>query len=653
MAKQLSFFQKNHALLSIIFAVLLTQVFEIILIIVKYDLFTGGFLQPYVYKNISEYVVFFIASMWFDFALFSLLAMIWYSLAKKFNKQGAIVSFYFFVTVMSIILGLLALKFELLSRFKDRINLTIINNLGGNNVMEAIAYAANEIMLLIIAIIIGVLIVYFTSKWLKTKKFFKDTKDQTTDLTPYKKSFLIFSLITIIFCYAISTSPFYRFGLTKKISYSVISKILNKISDVDFDGYGIFYAPKDIAPFDSSRYLQDFHELLENTKQQPVKEEDKLTKITPQKGRNIILIVMESTRNDLLDVKVKDKFVAPHLRDLMQSGTRIPYAYSHTGYTSTSLKALFNRNLSVKDKMSLVDYLDKSGYQLSFFSGQDDSFGNIDKETGLDETKYYHFDSQDAIEDRVFPSTASSSLKISEQRLITEFKKQVKTLNFNTPQFIYFNFQAAHFPYNHKQMPKRLTQNPIPRRKINAKNKDWLALTYWNALSNVDWAVGEIVAILKQYQVLDNTTIMILGDHGESLFDDGVLGHGYMISDTQTQIPLVINDPNIRINSAIGQTDLAEMLIRSAFKLENKWLDSNKAVFQYTGLITNPSLIAEVKNKGERIIYNFDTNLFFFTKDKKWFSMDEVINDQQKKTWATALILNWKKRYEQLIQQEK
>ena len=66
--------------------------------------------------------------------------------------------------------------------------------------------------------------------------------------------------------------------------------------------------------------------------------------------------------------------------------------------------------------------------------------------------------------------------------------------------------------------------------------------------------------------IYENTTLVILGDHGESLFEDGFLGHGHTINDYQTQIPLVTNDPEMKSDRAIGQTDVAELLKDKKYK---------------------------------------------------------------------------------------
>ena len=191
-----------------------------------------------------------------------------------------------------------------------------------------------------------------------------------------------------------------------------------------------------------------------------------------------------------------------------------------------------------------------------------------------------YFDARTALDDRVFPSTEQGSLRLSEERVVKQFQLQINQTDFTKPQFFYLNFQAAHFPYSHPKMAKRIFDNLIPRPDIDEENKNWVAATYWNAIANADQAVGKVIASLKEHNQLDKTTIVILGDHGESLFDDGFLGHGHAINDTQTKIPLIINDPDITVNEPIGQVDVAELTIRSALGIKNKWTNKDKTIFE-------------------------------------------------------------------------
>lgn len=127
---------KHHKLVAVLTTVIIINIFELGLINYKYDIFTGGFLQPYSYKGISERSVFIILSLFFDFSLCSLLASLWFFIANKFNKRSIIVSINFTASVVLLMGFWLVLKFKILSYFSDTINLNIIKNLGGGSLRE-------------------------------------------------------------------------------------------------------------------------------------------------------------------------------------------------------------------------------------------------------------------------------------------------------------------------------------------------------------------------------------------------------------------------------------------------------------------------------------------------------------------------------------
>jgi len=359
-------------------------------------------------------------------------------------------------------------------------------------------------------------------------------------------------------------------------------------------------------------------------------------------GKHIILIVLESARADLLDKQLDGRYLAPVLRGIANQGSSIKHAYSHTGYTTTSIKAIFNRGLvNSRSKLFLMDFLQSVGYNASIISGQDESFGNVATEVGMKNKGVYYFDARTAIDDRVFPSKENSSLRLTEERVVGQFKTHIKELDFTQPQFVYMNFQAAHFPYSHPKMTKRLLEDLIPRSKISMENRSWVAETYWNAIANADWAVGQVIDALKARNLLDQTTIVILGDHGESLFDDGFLGHGHAINDTQTQIPLISNDPNIIVDEPMGQVDVAELAVRSALGLPNRWQNKNKVVFQLVGSLVQPSLIAHVHQNGVRTLFDFRSESVFFSDSNTWQPYQQAIADNVHKDRVINLLREW------------
>ena len=140
---------RYRRLIVVLIAVIIIQIFESILLHYKYDLFTGGFLQPFSYKTIPERLTFILFSLWFDLSFVGLLASLWFFVADKLNKYGLII-YYSFTVIVVFLLGIwLALKFKVLSYFSDTINLQIIKNLGGGSLREALLYVSNEIVLFI------------------------------------------------------------------------------------------------------------------------------------------------------------------------------------------------------------------------------------------------------------------------------------------------------------------------------------------------------------------------------------------------------------------------------------------------------------------------------------------------------------------------
>lgn len=641
---------RHSRLISVLTVILIIQFFEIALLNIKYDIFTGGFLQPYSYQTLPERGLFLLLSMCYDFLLFGVVGSLWFYVAGRLNKLG-ILTYYSFTVFILLVMGIwLGLKFKVLSYFNDTINYQIIANLGGGSIKEGVLYASNEIALFtgIMVIIIGVFV--FIARYLQSYQYVRDDHQQLPESLIFKWLLIVMAVVTPLLTYAISDNDFLRYGLGKKTSYRLICSGLDTLTDFDNDGYGLFGYPKDSSLFDARIYPgaldipgNGINEdgLLGDALLTPFKP-DPLKAIKPRAGKHIILIVLETARVGLLEQQINGQYVAPVIREIALTGTSVDFAYSHTGYTVTSLMALFNRELIQHNhRIKLIDFLQSSGYGISIISGQDESFGDIALNTGMTKNGVNYFDARTAIEDRVFPSKDSGSLRLSEERVVEQFHKRFSELDLNTPQFMYLNFQAAHFPYSHPNMQKRLIKEFIPRSEIITENRDRVAATYWNAVSNADWAVGQVVETLKKNNLYDKTTLVILGDHGESLFEDGFLGHGHAINEAQTHIPLVFNDPNLQIREAIGQVDVAEMAIRSAFGLPNQWLNPDKTVFQLVGDLSFPSLIGHVKYGGDRITFDFRSAQAYLSELKQWKTYQELLSDSKQKDRISYLISDW------------
>jgi phosphoglycerol transferase MdoB-like AlkP superfamily enzyme len=628
---------------------------EIVLLQRKYDIFTGGFLQPHSYTTWIERMKFIGLSLWMDLVLFGALGLIWYWISIL-SRTKPVLSAYNFVFLTLSITGLwLLIKFKVLSYFNDTLNFLIIKNLGGGSLLEALTYVANE------AVLIGFVIVFLLiTYWLGLIWFRKYTEDQPSDNFKQKRKGYVWALLAIICLFTIiltaivSSNSSLRYGLEKKTSYALISRALNQVSDLDRDGFGLFRYPEDpnnsnstIYPgaldypdngVDENGYGGDF--------QWSGSSPDTLDQLATVPGKHILLIMLESGRGDLVGKTWQDKRVTPNITALAKQGSSAEYAYSHHGYTTTSLKALFNRTLSYgHDRVILTDYLQRSGYTLSFISGQDESFGNVSNATGMEKPDNYFFDARTGINDRVYASKESGSLRLSEERIVQQFSARTEEVDWNHPQFFYVNLQAAHFPYSHPTMPVLINGQPIQRSEINKENQTHLEATYWNAIAVADQAIGTMLKQLSSLGVLNDTVIMIVSDHGESLFDDNFLGHGHALNETQTRIPLVINQPGINVRSTIGLVDMGELLLRLATdRYDNsEFGDLKRPQLQFVGSLKIPQLVGTVSAGEVRTILDIRTREVFFSDLSLWKDFDEAWEDETLGPRVKELINLWEK----------
>ena len=645
----------SYTWIAVLFVVLILQIAEFLLLYYKYDIFTGGFLQPHSYTTWIERTEFIVLTLWMDLALFSVLGLIWHWISNRL-RINPILSAYNFMFLCLSIMGLwLTLKFKVLSYFNDTLNFQIIKNLGGGSLLEALTYAANETVIIGIAIVILVFTYWLGLHWIrKTTEGRPEENYRQKRKGPVLALFAAFCLLTIALTLYINADATLRYGLEKKTSYTLISKIFDQLSDLDRDGFGLFRYPEDpnnkdarIYPgaldypangIDEDGYGGDF--------QWHGPSPDPLDQLAPVTGKHILLIMLESGRGDLVGKTWEHSIVTPNITALAERGSSAEYAYSHHGYTTSSLKSLFNRTLSSRhDRVPFIDFLQRSGYSLSFISGQDESFGNVANSTGMDRPGNYFFDARSAIEDRVLPSKAPGSLRLSEERIVRQFHARTADVDWDSPQFFYVNLQAAHFPYNHPTMPSVTNDQPIQRSDISKDTQTQLEATYWNAIAVADQAVGDMLKRLMSLGELNNTVVIIMSDHGESLFDDNFLGHGHALNETQTRIPLILNLPDINLHSAIGLVDMAELIVRLATGRyeDGEFRDVNQPLLQYVGSLETPQLVGTVSTGRIRTILDLRTREVFFSDLGLWKGFDEAWEDEELGSRVKKLIALWEK----------
>ena len=594
---------------------------DLVLLERKYGVFSGGFLQAH--RIVGAWArTEFVATIFVAELLLAGIVINAFCLSKRF--VGLPRRFQF--VIFSIAYGggsalTLIAKYQVISYFGDLVSMAVLRNLGGGSLSAAIAYTANEWK---VSAAVSVVVILLFVLWLRNI------------LVRYSVPHLGFrrsTHVTKIFVLAAVLVVHSAFARGDR----AIKFYANKITPIELVNAGL-----NNSVFSQNSYKS---QLLDFVSSAPRTEWLTPSIVFPDHPQNLVFVVVESARADCIDDLENKRSLTPNWRDMANAGVLSQQYYSHSGFTTSSLKALFRGGLGERLPLggTLFEILKQQGYQVVSVSGQDESFGGISSETGGKLNSDYYFDAGLSKDERVFSSAAPGSLAVSNKKVVDEFARAFELLDRKRPFFAYVNLQSAHFPYFHLGMPKNITRDPLPRDEISEENRDRLIETYLNAVSYSDWATGQILKRLKAMGVYDNTIVVIAGDHGESLFDEGTLGHGIKISDFQTRALLVANRKLPALSRLLGQKDLAQAMLEGlGARVSLGFQTRHDAVLQYIGDIRSPSSLGYVYGDGSRLTIDFDNQELAATWLDRSVEMGDLKSDSRERLELSRLLAEWR-----------
>jgi Sulfatase len=213
-------------------------------------------------------------------------------------------------------------------------------------------------------------------------------------------------------------------------------------------------------------------------------------------------------------------------------------------------------------------------------------------------------------EQRMYPSTALAALSIPAPLVTERFRQWFRGIDHQRPFFAYLNWQEMHFPYHYWGAPTPLANPPISRGEIVPEKRDWLMRTYWNAARNLDSVLAGLLAELDRVGARPETVLLVVGDHGEELFDHGNLGHGMSISFEQNAtLGKLINSKWKPPPRAFGLSSVSELIHNALVRRAQDALPVDEDFFCYTGSANKPGQLGMVTPEGI-VKFDFRKNLW-------------------------------------------
>lgn len=268
---------------------------------------------------------------------------------------------------------------------------------------------------------------------------------------------------------------------------------------------------------------------------------------------NILLLTLDACRPDHFGCYGYSRNTTPNIDKLAKEGLLFTHAFSQSAWTTPGMISIFTslypptHRVDTQDKTiredisTLPKILKRNGYRVLVF------------EKFVEITNYRHL-GFDTVDKNQYLLEGDDLLK-----LIEDYKNQ--------KFFIWYHFHGLHLPYNpptpyDKIFREEAVKDAISDSEAVSKVKRYsliknnsiiftkqdinvVVALYDGLLRQMDDCIGRLTAKLKEWNISDNTLIVITADHGEELFEHGFIGHASTsanakLYDEIIHIPLII-----------------------------------------------------------------------------------------------------------------
>lgn len=294
--------------------------------------------------------------------------------------------------------------------------------------------------------------------------------------------------------------------------------------------------------------------------------------------RNIVFLVIDSWRADAFNAEV-----TPNLWRYAQRGQVFERHYSGGNATRVGIFGLFyglpgtywHAAMANNTSPVLLDRLQALDYELGIFASA--QLRNPE----FNRTVF-------AKVPNLREETAGASVVERDQNITAEWLDWYQQRDGQRPHFSFLFYDAPHgyvIPEDYPMVfaPRLKTLNYLDR-KPSTDPLPWRN-QYNTSVHFVDSLAGQVLAALDEAGELDDTLVVITGDHGEEINDNGLnyWGHNSNFSDVQVRVPFVLLGPGIAAGSGWGavktsHNDVAATLLKNYLGVTNPATDYSVGV---------------------------------------------------------------------------
>jgi arylsulfatase A-like enzyme len=267
---------------------------------------------------------------------------------------------------------------------------------------------------------------------------------------------------------------------------------------------------------------------------------------------NLVLITLDSTRADRMGFLGAKTAHTPNLDRLAGESLVFEHAYAQAPGSvvshATILSGAYPQSTGMTEiggtlsssLLYLPELLKSQGYRTAAFVGSID----LDPWNGLAQGFDRGFQTYDAGFRPAIPGDAR--LPLTERRGDQVAARAIAWLDHNAqPQFFLW---------------------------VHIRDARAARASYNSAITAVDAAIGKLLSALQQRKIYENTAVIVVADHGESLGAHGENAHGVFLYDETIHVPLLMKLPaspaakptTTRVSAKVRLVDIAPTLLEIA-----------------------------------------------------------------------------------------
>ncbi len=343
-----------------------------------------------------------------------------------------------------------------------------------------------------------------------------------------------------------------------------------------------------------------------------------------KRSPNVLLIVMDTTRHDRLSCYGYHRNTTPNVDRIAKEGVLYENAISPGMWTLPSHASMFtglypskhgatSEHMYLNDRFdTIAEVLKSQGYKTAAFSNNPvvakwsnlvqgfDMFWKLKwskewfkvEDLSKEELERLKRNLKDRFTAFKSPNAKDAGAYISNLKIIEWFETEYDP---KAPFFMFINYLEPHIPYKPPvpydtfylddgvtaEEVKKVTRkidwgaswSGYIAGKIKMTKSDFeiISSLYDGEISYLDMRMGELFDYLRKKDVLDNTLLIIISDHGEYIGEhhrtagkqerSAMIHHGFYIYDNLLHVPLIIRYPSLfpsgmRIKKQVQTTDI-------------------------------------------------------------------------------------------------